>query len=97
MTIVRIAHAEPQPGQLENGEFQTRGHLVVLADDAGPVIPDPVTGAIVPGKTILKTYRLEGNYVRRVAAPGTPTGGEAHPEPVEKKESKQQAKAKKKR
>jgi SH3-like domain-containing protein len=69
----------------------------VLADDSGPVIPDPVTGAIVPGKTILKTYRLESNYVRRVAAPGTPTGGEAHPEPVEKKESKQQGKAKKKR
>ena len=68
----------------------------VLADDAGPVIPDPVTGAILPGKTILKTYRLETNYVRRVAAPGTPTGGEAHPEPVEKKETKQ-GKAKKKR
>jgi SH3-like domain-containing protein len=68
----------------------------VLAADAGPVIPDPVTGAIVPGKTILRTYRLESNYVRRVAAPGTPTGGEAHPEPVEKKESKQ-GKAKKKR
>jgi hypothetical protein len=35
MTTVRIAHAEPRPGKLENGEFQTRGHLVVLADDAG--------------------------------------------------------------
>jgi hypothetical protein len=35
MTTVRIAHAEPQPGKLENGGFQTRGHLVVLADDAG--------------------------------------------------------------
>jgi hypothetical protein len=35
MTTVRIAHAEPQPGQLENGEFHTQGHLVVLADDAG--------------------------------------------------------------
>ena len=57
----------------------------VLADDSGPVIPDPVTGAIVPGKTIEKTYRLEGNVARRIIAPGTPTGGEAHPEPVEKK------------
>ena len=57
----------------------------VLADDAGPVIPDPVTGAIVPAKTIVKTYRLESNAVRRVIAPGTPTGGEAHPAPVEKK------------
>jgi len=58
----------------------------VLADDSGPVIPDPVTGAIVPNKTILKTYRLEGNYVHRIIVPGTPTGGEAHPEPTAKKE-----------
>jgi hypothetical protein len=35
MTTVRIAHAEPRPGKLSSGEFQTRGHLVVLADDAG--------------------------------------------------------------
>ena len=35
MTTVRIAHAEPQPGRLGNGEFQTLGYLVVLADDAG--------------------------------------------------------------
>jgi hypothetical protein len=35
MTTVRIAHAEPRPGRLDNGEFQTRGWLVVLADDAG--------------------------------------------------------------
>jgi hypothetical protein len=35
MTTVRIAHSEPRPGKLANGEFQTRGHLVVLADDAG--------------------------------------------------------------
>jgi len=34
MTTVTIAHAEPRPGRLANGEFQTRGHLVVLADDA---------------------------------------------------------------
>jgi hypothetical protein len=35
MTAVRIAHAEPRPGRTGNGEFHTRGHLVVLADDAG--------------------------------------------------------------
>jgi hypothetical protein len=57
----------------------------VLADDAGPVVPDPVTGAIVPGKTVLKTYRLEGNLVRRVIPPGTQAPGEAHPEPVSEK------------
>jgi hypothetical protein len=35
VTTVRIAHAEPRPGRLANGEFHTQGHLVVLADDAG--------------------------------------------------------------
>jgi hypothetical protein len=35
VTTLRIAHAEPQPGRLANGELQTLGHLVVLADDAG--------------------------------------------------------------
>ncbi|HEX6526847.1 MAG TPA: hypothetical protein VF070_43565 [Streptosporangiaceae bacterium] len=35
MTTVRIAHAEPRPGKLPHGGFETRGHLVVLADDAG--------------------------------------------------------------
>jgi hypothetical protein len=35
VTTIRIAHAEPRPGRLANGGFQTRGHLVVLADDAG--------------------------------------------------------------
>jgi SH3-like domain-containing protein len=67
----------------------------VLSDQAGPVIPDPVTGAIAPGKTILKTYRLEGNLVRRVIQPGTPTGGEARPEP--QAEKKAVSKGKKKR
>jgi hypothetical protein len=69
----------------------------VLADNAGPVIPDPVTGAIVPGKTILKTYRLEGNYVHRILAPGTPTGGEAHPEPASEKKKDAKAAAKRKK
>jgi SH3-like domain-containing protein len=57
----------------------------VLADDAGPVVPDPVSGAIVPGKTVLKTYRLEGNLVRRVIEPGTQASGETHPQPVSDK------------
>jgi hypothetical protein len=35
VTTLRIAHAEPRPGKLPSGGFQTRGHLVVLADDAG--------------------------------------------------------------
>ena len=35
MSTVRIAHAEPRPGRLGNGAFQTRGYLIVLADDEG--------------------------------------------------------------
>jgi SH3-like domain-containing protein len=68
----------------------------VLSDQAGPVIPDPVTGAIVPAKTILKTYRLESNLVRRVIQPGTPTGGEARPAPAAEKK-KNAAKTKKRK
>jgi hypothetical protein len=51
----------------------------VLAANAGPVFPDPVTGMIKPGRTISKTYRLEGNLVRRVEAPGNKDEPEAHP------------------
>jgi SH3-like domain-containing protein len=69
----------------------------VLSDEAGPVIPDPVTGAVVPGKTVLKTYRLEGNLVRKVMQPGVPAPGEAHPEPVSEKKKDSKAKGKKKR
>jgi hypothetical protein len=72
----------------------------VLADDAGPVTSDPVTGAIEPGKTIQKTYRLEGNLVRRILQPGTQAPGEAHIEPVSEKKkaakAAKEAKSKKK-
>jgi SH3-like domain-containing protein len=64
----------------------------VLAQDAGPVVPDPVTGAVVPGKTILKTYRLEGNLVRRVLPPSTTAPGEAHPQPVSEKKKSEKKK-----
>jgi hypothetical protein len=69
----------------------------VLAQDAGPVVPDPVTGAVVPGKTILKTYRLEGNLVRRVLQPGATAPGEAHPEPVAEKKKSEKKKENKDR
>jgi len=58
----------------------------VLAADAGPVVPDPVTGMVTPGRTIEKTYRLEGNVVRRVAPPGYKDEPEAHPVVEEKKD-----------
>jgi SH3-like domain-containing protein len=58
----------------------------VLSAMAAPVVPDPETGAIVPGPTIPKTYRLEGNVLHRLLAPGEVAPEEAHPEvEVEKK------------
>jgi len=58
----------------------------VLAADAGPVVPDAETGEMVPGKTLARTYRLEGNAVRRMG----PSGGEAaaHPAVEDKKGKK---------
>jgi len=57
----------------------------LLAADAGAVVPDPATGVVTPGRTIAKTYRLEGNLVRRVQAPGNKDEAEAHPVAEEKK------------
>jgi hypothetical protein len=57
----------------------------VLTADSPPVVPDPVTGLVTPGRTIEKTYRLEGNLVRRVAPPGYKDEPEAHPVAEEKK------------
>jgi hypothetical protein len=68
----------------------------VLAAEAPDVVPDPTTGAIVPGKTVLKTFRLEGNLVRRVLQPGMPAPMETHPV-VEEKKAKVKVAGKKKR
>jgi SH3-like domain-containing protein len=64
----------------------------VLPADAAPVIPDPETGAIVPGPTIAKTYRLEGNILHRILPPGTTPPDELHPEIVPDKKDKKKAK-----
>jgi hypothetical protein len=66
----------------------------VLSADSPVVVPDPVTGAVVPGKTNRKTYRLEGNLVRRVTQPGTTSPMDAHPEPVAEKKKKSEPKKK---
>lgn len=70
--------AQPLPG------FTFR----VLAADAPQPVPDPTTGAITHGRTIDKTYRLEGNICRRILAPGTPPPAEAHPAPEPEKKEK---------
>jgi hypothetical protein len=58
----------------------------VLAGDQPIPTPDPTTGLTHPGRTIEKTYRLEGNICRRLLAPGLQPEPEAHPEPEIKKE-----------
>jgi SH3-like domain-containing protein len=67
----------------------------VLAADQPIPAPDPVTGLIKPGRTLDKTYRLEGNITRRLIAPGTPPPPEAHPEPELKKKKETIAKRRK--
>ena len=62
--------------------------LQVLPADAPTVIPDPTTGAVAPSRTIEKTYRLEGNVVRRVLPPGAQPPAEAHPNPEQEKPGK---------
>ena len=57
----------------------------VLAAESPEAVPDPETGAVVPGKTVVKTYRLEGNVLRRILPPGMPAPMEMHPVPVVKK------------
>jgi hypothetical protein len=65
----------------------------VLRADAGPAVPDPMTGAIVPGATVTKAYRLEGNITRRMVPPqGEMLPDLAHPQPVEEKKVKKKAK-----
>jgi hypothetical protein len=43
---------------------------------------------MTPGRMIEKTYRLEGNVVRRVQPPGAPKDELAHPAPEVKKDKK---------
>jgi hypothetical protein len=57
----------------------------LLAGDQAIPQPDPTTGLIKPGRTIEKTYRLEGNICRRIIAPGVTAPEEAHPEVEVKK------------
>ncbi len=66
----------------------------VLAADAGPVAPDPTTGMVTPGRLIEKTYRLEGNLVRRIQAAGAPPDNEAHPIADDKKDKNKKGKKK---
>ena len=68
-TTVRIAHAEPRPGDLGNGIFITHGYLVVLADDTGHRAL-PVWFAGHPGGTSLS--QLLGQATDDLVTVGAP-------------------------
>jgi hypothetical protein len=56
----------------------------VLAADAPIPQPDPETGAMVPGRTVTRVYRMEGNFMHRLSPPEEV----AHPAVEEKKDKK---------
>jgi len=58
----------------------------VLAGGQALPVPDAATGQIKPGKTVAKTYRLEGNICRRLIAPGAQGPEEFHVVTEEKKD-----------
>ena len=68
------------------GEMLPSFSYKVLSGDAATPVPDPSTGAVVPGKTITKTFRMEGNFMHRIGATAGET--EAHPVAEAKKEKK---------
>jgi hypothetical protein len=83
-------------GKLANATTPAPGFQYKVLSAAAPVVvPDPDTGAIVPGQLITKSYRLEGNIVRRLLTPGEVPPEEAHPAP--EPEKKKAAKGKRRR
>lgn len=86
LPVVIGANIDPY-GHAENSKIQLPAFAYrVLAGDAAIPTPDPTTGLLTPGKTIEKTYRLEGNLCRRILiAPGTQPPAEAHPDPEPEK------------
>jgi SH3-like domain-containing protein len=83
---VKIANQRDPYSKSPTAQTPAPGFIYrVLAADAPVSTPDPTTGAITPGRLITKTYRLEGNLVRRIAPPGYKDEPEARPAPEEKK------------
>lgn len=63
-------------------------YLHVLPADVPMPVPDKATGLVTPARTLTKTYRLEGNQVRRVLPPNSTPPDEAHPYPLEEKKKR---------
>lgn len=68
MITVRIAHAEPRPGEMGNGGFLINGFLVVLADDAGHrALPIWLTGQ-ADGDSLSQLLEVVGRSAEIVTA-----------------------------
>lgn len=94
---VTIAKMKDPSGKSASAQEELPGFTYrVLAADAGPVTPDPETGEMKPGRLIAKTYRLEGNSLRRIGSGvGALTADAvAHPAVEEKKDKKGKGKKK---
>ena len=66
-----------EKGGLGGMELPAFSYKLLAADSSAA--PDPATGEMKPGKTVTRTYRLEGNLVRRVGS----TSAEAWSGPAE--------------
>ena len=85
VTISKMKDAN-EKGALGAIELPAFTYKVLAADAPAPVTD--ASGELKPGKLIAKTYRLEGNLVKRVVAPGWVTPDEAHPEPPDEHKGK---------
>jgi hypothetical protein len=92
---VEVKMMQDPNGKAANAATPLPGFIYkVLPANAAPVIPDPESGAIVPGPTIAKSYRLEGNILHRLLPAGTAAPDELHPEIVPDKKDKKKPKHK---
>jgi len=86
---VTVGHQKDPYGKSPTAETDLPSFTYrVLAADAPPVAPDPVTGLVTPTHLITKTYRLDGNTVHRIVPPNQPDQPEARPEPEPDKSKK---------
>ncbi len=60
----------------------------VLPADVPTPTPNPETGAMIPARTVTRTYRMEGNFMHRILPPGAQPEAVAHPVVEEKKGKK---------
>lgn len=79
---------DPYAKTPQQGEPAPTFTIHVLPADAPAVVPDAETGAVVAPRTTAKTYRLEGNILRRILPPNVEPPEDAHPYPVEEKKKR---------